>query len=127
MTTQRLNLVLAVLVGLFTAVGFAADGDKDPNAAKKDAAAGNAGTSGVVDRVDAEKKTITLKGKKNNEAGITVVVNDATKLTQQEGKDTRPALFGDVAAGKNVVIVHETKDGKQIASSVTIVVPRPKK
>jgi uncharacterized protein YdeI (BOF family) len=119
MKMQWILLVIAVLA-LVAMVGVAAADDKPK------APAGNPGTTGVVDQVDAPNKTITLKKTKKDEAAITVVVNDQTKFSRQEGKESRAAQFTDVAAGNNVVIVHEAKDGKQVASSVTIVA-RPAK
>jgi hypothetical protein len=64
---------------------------------KNDANPAAAGTSGVVDRVDAQAKTITLKGTKKNEAGLTVLVNDQTRFSIQEGRETRQARFAAVA------------------------------
>lgn len=108
---------------------------QDDGKDKKKKKGGNIpGTSGMVEKVDAEAKTITIKtGRRNDPDGktVTMTVNDKTKyLTrtiESRGAEakTEDAKFEDVKPGKRVVIQHTTKDGKEVASAVTILARRP--
>jgi phosphotransferase system IIB component len=84
-------------------------------------------TKGVVEKVDATGKTITIKtqSRRTDATSLTVTVNDQTKYTKQEIKPgergiATEAKLADVTVGKNVEIAHVAKDGKNIASSVKI-------
>lgn len=89
-------------------------------------------TKGVVEKVDAAAKTITIKTQASrranpaNPTSLTVTVSEQTKYSKVEIKPgergvAAEAKLADVAVGKNVEVVFEAKDGKNLASSVKIV------
>jgi len=95
-----------------------ARGDDDAKKAKKPMA-------GIVEKFDADGKTITVKmGKKKdpNATSTTFNFTDETKfyLRDAEGSE-KEVKASDVTAGKRVQIVKQTKDGKEIATKVTMV------
>lgn len=84
------------------------------------------GTTGMVEKVDMSAKAITVKTGRRNDPeakSVTIMVNDKTKFNLRNAENPRQpkeAKFADVTTGKRVVIVHEKKDGKEVASQVTI-------
>src|SRR5688572_741388 len=87
---------------------------------------------GVVEKVDAAAKTITIKTQATRRANpanpatsLTLTVGEQTKYSKVEIKPgergvASEAKLADVAVGKNVEVVYEAKDGKNIASAVKI-------
>lgn len=73
---------------------------------------------GVVEKVDAAAKTITIKtqGRRVEPTSIT----EQTKYTKVEAKAGERGVASEAKVGKNVEVVYEAKDGKNIASSVKI-------
>lgn len=115
MRSMHVTLCGMVLIA-FVTVALAADRVRPTPPAK-----------GVVEKIDAAAKTITIKtqGRRADPASLTVTISDQTKYAKLEAKPgergvASEAKLADVTVGKNVEVVYETKDGKNIASSVKI-------
>lgn len=125
MKALRYLTALVVTLGL---VSLACAGDDQKKADKK--AAKGKPVAGLVEKVDAAAKTITLKtGKKNdpNAATVTVTITDATKFMLQTADGEKEGKFTDVVAGKRVQVKKETKDGKEMAVGVMVIEGKKKK
>ncbi len=117
MKVARVVLSLAALLALVFAVQAQEKADKK---AKK-----QAGTQGLVEGVDAKNKTITFKTgnkKENNIQSVTVGLTDQTQITVRDEANPkgRGGKLDDVASGKRILIQLEEKDGKKLATSVTV-------
>ncbi len=110
-----------VSLGLVLVLAFAVQAqEKTEKKAKK-----QAGTQGVVEGVDAKNKTITFKTgnkKENNIQSMTVSLTDQTKVSVRDEANPkgREGKLDDVATGKRVLITFDEKEGKKIATSVTV-------
>jgi hypothetical protein len=119
---------ILVSLALVVVLAVAAEGqDKAEKKGKKPA-----GTQGVVEGVDAKNKTITFRTgnkKENTLQSTTVSVTDTTKITVRDESTPkgRDGKIEDLAAGKRVVINVEEKDGKKVATTVTVMDARKKK
>jgi predicted dinucleotide-utilizing enzyme len=82
--------------------------------------------SGTIAKVDAlaktfdVKKTVTVKGKKEEKV-MTFATDDKTKITK--GKETK--AFADLKAGMSVSVEYKVEMGKNIAVAVKIAAPKP--
>jgi hypothetical protein len=81
------------------------------------------GTKGVILSVDETAKTFTFRvGKKKdpNAQEITVQFDAKTKFVKFGDTGPAEAKGADLAAMKRVAVVYETKDGKSVATKVSI-------
>jgi hypothetical protein len=110
---------------LAAAVMVQAAGANKANKAKK-----KAGTVGLIEKVDAETKTITLKVSKKKDPNTptkTIAYTDKTTVMTREGKnDEKAGTLADLAAGKKARVAVETKDGKEVATQITVVAKKKK-
>jgi hypothetical protein len=121
MKALRWLFVLVVSFGLVSAAA-AADDKTEKKPAKK-------GTPGLVEKFDYGTKTLTIKtGKKNDPAATTlnVIIDDQTKITVQSEEGTKPGKVEDVAGAKRVMVKKETKDGKEFATEVVVILGKKK-
>lgn len=87
------------------------------------------GIRGVVTKIDSTAKTFTFRtGKKKdaNPAEETVQFNDQTVFQKLDNEGVADAKSGDLAVRTRVAVVYESKDGKNIATKITIL-PKPAK
>jgi hypothetical protein len=87
------------------------------------------GIRGVVTKIDSTAKTFTFRtGKKKdaNPAEETVRFNDQTVFQKLDNEGVADAKSGDLAVRTRVAVVYESKDGKNIATKITIL-PKPAK
>src|SRR5581483_3271968 len=89
------------------------------------------GTKGMIISVDQAAKKFTFRaGKKKDPTAEEKVVqfDDKTKFVKLDAKGTTDAQSADLAIQKPVSVVLETRDGKSIATKVTILdLPKKKK
>lgn len=89
------------------------------------------GTKGALVSVDSANKTFVFRtGKKKdpNAQEVTVVFDDKTKFVKISESGTADAKADDLGGKQRLAVVYETKDGKNIASKVTIIdLPKKKK
>jgi hypothetical protein len=72
---------------------------------------------GVVSKVDPEKNELVIDGRGPQRGqSLTFTLSPETKF--QIGR--QPAKVSDLAAGKRVQVVYETRDGKRVATQVTM-------
>jgi hypothetical protein len=122
MKFTRIFLSVVVMFAVACCVD-AADAAKKANKAKK------GGTAGVIEKVDTSAKTITVKvGKKNdaNAPAKTLTLTEQTKYSIQTADGVKEGKAADISVGKRVKVVTETKEGKEVASSVTVVEAKKK-
>jgi|GEM_PF-4493351 len=121
MKALRCLLVLVVSFGL-ACMATAGDEKTEKKAAKK-------GISGLVEKFDYATKTLTIKtGKKDdpNSMTLNVIVDDQTKISVQSEEGTKPGKVEDVAGAKRVMVKKETKDGKEFATEVVVILGKKK-
>jgi Cu/Ag efflux protein CusF len=125
MKVMRYAVALAVTLVLVVAAHAAAQ-DKKAKKAKKKATV----TAGIVEKVDQEGKTVTLRtGRKKDASAATVTLGfgDQTRFFILNTEGQKEAKLTDLAVGKRVKLVKETKDGKEVVTTVTIVEGKKKK
>ncbi len=116
---KLLHCALAITVAL----ALVASVDAADKAAKKKGA-----VAGRVEKVDGQ--TIVVKtGKKKdvNAPSVTLTLTDQTKFAIQNADGKKDGKLSDVAVGKTIQFTKETKDGKEVITSVTVVEAKKKK
>jgi Cu/Ag efflux protein CusF len=73
---------------------------------------------GVVSKVDPDKKELVIEGRGRAVRGQTVTFTLSPQTKIQRGGQT--AKVTDLTEGKRVQVVYETRDGKRVATQVTV-------
>lgn len=84
-----------------------------PAPAEKAKAAKMAEFSGTVQKVDETAKTVTIKSGKEEK---TFTINNMTEVT----KGGKKMALADLNEGMNVVVQYKSKEGKDVASAITV-------
>jgi Cu/Ag efflux protein CusF len=106
-------VALAVMLALVAGVG--AD-DAKPKKANS--------TQGMVEKLDLQGKTLTVKtGKKKDTTApmVTLSMTDATKVVLRTADGEKEGTLSDVTIGQRVNIKKETKDGKEVVAQIIVI------
>jgi hypothetical protein len=118
----------ALLVTGFLALAFVTHVEASDQS-KKELKKG--GTLGVVEKIDSDSKTLTLRtGKKKKDPDpqtLKLSFSDETKFYSQTPEGTKEVKLADVKAGQQAVVAHEKKEGKDTATKVTFIEKKKKK
>lgn len=118
--TTRLweTFAVAALVGMASNVCLAAEEARDPDKPLQ--------ASGVIASVDALGGILTLKESSRLDPATGTIAQPTNFLVDAKtviSKDQQPLKLADVQAGDTVTVEYATKDGGNVASSITIQSP----
>lgn len=89
------------------------------------------GVRGVITNVDDAAKSFTFhtgRKKAGNVAEITILFDAKTKFVKLSESGSADAKREDLVGKKRAAVVYDTKDGKSVATKITIIdLPRKKK
>lgn len=88
------------------------------------------GTRGTITSIDAEAKTFIFRtGKKKdaNAEDITVQFGESTKILKPGESGDTEVKADELKAKQRVAVVYETKDGKNLATKITLLEKKKKK
>lgn len=119
-TTARLweTLAAAAMLGIASSVCLAAEETKDPIKPLQ--------ASGVIASVDALGSVVTLKESTHLDPATGTTAQPTSYFVDAKtvvSKDKQPLKLADVQVGDAVTVEYATKDGKNVASSITIQSP----
>jgi Cu/Ag efflux protein CusF len=119
---MKTNLLRSVAIAAMAVFAVCAMLPTSVDAAKKEKAPKVPQLNGVVESVDAENNTVTLKVKKESK---TVTVNDETMIATSAIAEG--AKLEDLSQGMKVQVQYEEVDGNIVAKSIKEQVAKPAK